>query len=84
MELNAIKDSLRNFIRVEVLRKPGYALDDDQPLITGGLVDSFSLVQISVFIDDEFGVRIPDTDLTVANMDTLNQMVARIAQEQMS
>jgi acyl carrier protein len=57
-------------------------LDDNQPLITGGLIDSFSLVEISVFIDDKFGVYIPDTDLTVANMDTLNQMAARVAQGQ--
>lgn len=82
MELETIKHGLRDFICAELLRKPDYALGDDEALITGGLIDSFSLVQIGVFIDDEFGVYIPDTDLTVANMDTLNRMAARIAREQ--
>jgi acyl carrier protein len=81
VDLQTIKQTLRDFICTELLRKPDYALDDNEPLITGGLIDSFSLVQIGVFIDDEFGVNIPDTELTVANMDTLNQMAARIARE---
>jgi acyl carrier protein len=82
VDLQTIKQTLRDFICTELLRKPDYALDDNEPLITGGLIDSFSLVQIGVFIDDEFGVNIPDTELTVANMDTLNQMAARIAREE--
>lgn len=79
MELEAIKNRLREFIRSELMRKSDYPLGDDEPMITGGLIDSFSLVEISVFIDDELGVYIPDTDLTVANMDTLNQMAMRIS-----
>jgi acyl carrier protein len=78
MDLPSVKQTLREFICTELLRKPSYALGDDQPLITGGLIDSFSLVQVGVFIDDEFGVNVPDTDLTVAKMDTLNQMAARV------
>lgn len=82
MDLPAVKQHLRDFICVELIRKPHYALSDDEPMISGGLIDSFSLVQIGVFIEDEFGVYIPDTELTVANMDTLNQMAARVARGQ--
>jgi acyl carrier protein len=78
MDLPSTKQALREFICTELLRKPNYALRDDQPLITGGLIDSFSLVQVGVFIEEEFGVYVPDTDLTVAKMDTLNQMAARV------
>ena len=81
MDSQAIRKTLRDFICTELLRKPDYALDDNEPLITGGLIDSFSLAHIGVFIEDEFGVYIPDPDLTVANMDTLNQMVNRITLE---
>lgn len=80
MEQSVVKQKLREFICAELLRNPKYPLSEDQPLITGGLIDSFSLVQVGVFIDDEFGVNVPDTDLTVAKMDTLNQMVYRVMQ----
>jgi acyl carrier protein len=73
-----IKTKLKEFITRELLGNPGYQLEDQEPLITGGLIDSFSLAQIGVFVEDAFDVYIPDTDLTVANMDTLEQMVARI------
>lgn len=81
MNKTEIKDKLGQFICHELLGNPDYNIDDQEPLITGGLIDSFSLAQIGVFIEDAFDVYIPDTDLTVANMDTLNQMVERIIAE---
>jgi acyl carrier protein len=69
-----MRDRLRDFVRSELLRKPDYPLAADEPLITGGLIDSFSLAQIGVFVEDAFGVYLPDTDLTVANMDTIERM----------
>lgn len=73
-----IREKLRQFIVEELLRRSDYRLEDDEPLISGGLIDSFSLAYIGVFIENAFGVYIPDTDLTVANMDSLDQMVARV------
>jgi acyl carrier protein len=78
MDKNEVKTKLREFIVKELLRNPGYELGDDEPLITGGMMDSFSLAQIGVFAETAFGVYIPDTDLTVDNMDTLAQMVDRV------
>lgn len=73
-----MRERLRDFVRSEILRKPDYPLATDEPLITGGLIDSFSLAQIGVFVEDAFGVYVPDTDLTVANMDTIERMVTCI------
>ncbi|HID50205.1 MAG TPA: acyl carrier protein, partial [Chromatiales bacterium] len=41
-------------------------------------MDSFSLAELGVYVEEEFDVYIPDSDLTVAKMDTLNQMTARV------
>lgn len=78
MNAQEMRDRLRDFVRNELLRKPDYPLAADDPLITGGLIDSFSLAQIGVFVEDAFGVYLPDTDLTVANMDTIERMVTCI------
>jgi len=75
-----VREKLRAFVIKDLIRMPKYALKDDEPLITGGLIDSFSLAYFGVFAEEEFGVNIPDTDLTVANLDTLNQMVNRVMQ----
>jgi len=76
-----IRDRLRDFIRNELLGRPDYQLQDDEPLISGGLIDSFALAQIGVFAEEAFNVYIPDTDLTVEKMDTINQMVAHVIAE---
>lgn len=74
MDRTEVKSKLKEFICGDLLNNPDYPLKDSQPLITGGLIDSFSLAQVGVFVEDEFGVYIPDTGLTVKNMDTLEMM----------
>ena len=76
-----IRDKLRAFILNELLGRPDYELADDEPLISGGLIDSFALAQIGVFVEEACNVYIPDTDLTVEKMDTIDQMAARIIAE---
>jgi acyl carrier protein len=77
-----VREKLRQYICVDLIRDPSYDLTNDEGIITGGLIDSFSLAQIGVFIEQEFNVYIPDPDLTVAKMNTLDQIVARILRDQ--
>jgi len=73
-----ISSMLKVFICRELLRRDDYPLADDEPLISGGLIDSFSLVHISAFIEREFGVRLPDTELDSVHLDTVRAMTGRI------
>lgn len=81
MDEKTIREKLRTFITHELIRDPGYDLQDDEGIITNGLMDSFSLAEFGVYVEQEFNVYIPDADLTVAKMDTLNQMVARVMRD---
>ena len=78
MDEQAIREKLRGFITRELIRDADYDLTDTEGIITGGLMDSFSLAELAVYVEKEFDVYIPDSDLTVAKMDTLDQMVARV------
>ena len=69
---------MRAFIITELIRDDEYDLEDDEGIITGGLMDSFALAEFGVFVEQEFAVYIPDAELTVSKMDTLDQMVARV------
>jgi acyl carrier protein len=73
-----VREQLRAFITRELVRDADYHLTDSEGIITGGLMDSFALAEFAVYVESEFGVYIPDSDLTVAKMDTLDQMVARV------
>ena len=70
--------TLSSYITRELIRAATYPLTDSEGIITGGLMDSFSLATLAVFIENEFGVYIPDPELTVVRMNTLDQIVARV------
>ena len=73
-----MKEKLAEYIKTHMIKDPRYPLKDDEPLITGGLVDSFSLVELALFIEDEFGTHFDDVELTADNMNTLNQILGNI------
>lgn len=81
MNAQTIHEKIRVFIITELIRDEDYDLADDEGIITGGLMDSFALAELGVYVEDEFGVYIPDADLTVEKMDTLNLMTARIMKD---
>ena len=78
MDEITVRETLRAYIAGELIRDERYAIADDEAIITGGLIDSFALAELAVFIEQMFDVYIPDPDLTVAKMDTLDQIVARV------
>lgn len=78
MEDSTVRDTLRTFIIRDLIRDPDYPLSDDEGIITGGMMDSFALAELGVFIEQAFGVYIPDPELTVQRMNTLDQIVSRV------
>jgi acyl carrier protein len=78
MNEGTVREKLRTFIAAELIRDPSYPLQDGEPIISSGLMDSFALAELGVFVEDAFDVYIPDPDLTVEKMDTLDLMVARV------
>ncbi len=81
MDESTLRETLRAYITRELVRDESYALSDSEGIISGGLMDSFALAEFAVYVESEFGVYIPDPDLTVAKMDTLDQMVARVMRD---
>lgn len=81
MDEQSVRENLRKYITRELIRDESYQLTDTEGIVTGGLMDSFSLAEFAVYVEGEYGVYIPDPDLTVAKMDTLDQMVARVMRD---
>jgi acyl carrier protein len=82
MMANTILPPLATFVATEVLKQPDRQIAPDEPLISGGLIDSFHLVDLALFVEEEFGVRIEDFELNADTFDTLAQLVALIGERQ--
>lgn len=57
-----------------------YAEEDDEvtfdtALISSGLVDSFSMVSLKVFLERKYDIKLPDDEATPEAFDTVNSIV---------
>ena len=73
-----IIDKLKNFICRVCLKKPEFELENDESLLTSGLLSSIHLVELAVFVERELGVYIPDTEFNVVNIDTLDAIATLV------
>ena len=78
MDELTVRETLRTFITRDLIRDASYPLTDNEGIITGGMMDSFALAELGVFVEEAFNIYIPDPDLTVKKMDTLDQIVERV------
>jgi acyl carrier protein len=80
MDANIIIEEIKKYIEKNILAE-GVQIDATTNLKQAG-IDSFSTVEIILFIERKFGVSIPDEKLVPANFETL-QSLAAIVQELM-
>lgn len=50
----------------------------DTPLITGGIVDSFSMVSLKRFLENKYEISIPDDKATPEAFDSVNKICALV------
>jgi acyl carrier protein len=71
-----LRDVILEYVQEEYLEE-----DDDQevtydtPLISGGIVDSFSMVSLKRFLETNYNIQIPDAKATPEAFDTVNNIL---------
>lgn len=74
-----LKDKVREYVVDEYVEEgDDVEVKDDTPLITGGLVDSFSMVSLKLFLETEYNIKIPDEKATAEAFDTVNAIAALV------
>ena len=76
--MSDVSAQLSTFIKTTILKQPNRVIEPTEPLISSGLIDSFSLMDLALFVEDTFGVRIEDTELNAGTFDNLNQLISLI------
>ena len=79
-------DDLKKMIREYVVREyleegDEREIRNDTRLITGGIVDSFSMVSLKRFLERKCGIQIPDAQATPEvfdTVDTIAELVERV------
>ena len=77
-----IQQKIAEFIAKQIMKQPKRVIRPEEALISGGLIDSFSLVDLALFVEDNFGVRIADSELNASTFDSIEQLVKLIVSRQ--
>lgn len=74
MTKNEVIITLGKNISKNILKQADRIIEPGEGLISTGVIDSFSLVDLALMIEDIFGVRIEDYELNSDSFDNLDQL----------
>jgi len=81
--VDEIKKVVLDYVKKEYLEE-----DDDRevtastPLISGGIVDSFSMVSLKRFLEKRYAIKIPDADASPEAFDTVDKIATLVVRFQ--
>lgn len=78
MERKEIENIIRDYITNEFIPDGDIEITPETLLITGGIIDSFSMVSLQVFISRKFKITIPSSRSTPETFDSINNIVTLI------
>ena len=76
-----MKEVILEYIKNEYLDEEeaeDMKLDENTPLISSGIVDSFSMVSLKRFLERKYSVSLPDEEATPQAFDTVNNIIALV------
>ena len=69
-----LKNIILKYVTAEYCEEGADPLSNDTPLISGGIVDSFSMVSLKRFLENQYKISIPDDQATPEAFDTVNKI----------
>jgi len=81
--MDEMKKVVREYIVDEYIEDDDdVEVSNDTPLISSGIVDSFSMVSLKAFLEKKYEIKLPDEEATPEAFDSVNSIVALILKHQ--
>lgn len=82
---DAIKTNIRNFIVENFLfGDTSQVIEDTTSLIDNGYVDSTGVLELVMFLEQSFGIKVADSEIVPANLDSVGAIAAYVVGKQQS
>jgi len=77
--MDDLRKTILDYVTREYLEEgDDRVLQPDTPLITGGIVDSFSMVSLKRFLEKRYDLKIPDADASPEAIDSVEKIAALV------
>lgn len=80
MNVQNLKQIITEFIAEELLSSDSM-VDDDEMLLSDGVVDSLGMIRLVSFIEESFDIEIPPQDLTIQHFRSINTISAYLSDQ---
>jgi acyl carrier protein len=67
---------LMTYVKEELLRGRGDKLTPEDDLLSQGIIDSLGILQLVGFIEERFGIQVPDEDVVYENFHSMKTLAA--------
>lgn len=86
MEMNEknIASEVRRFIAENFIIDGAEDLGTDVSLTETGVLDSMGVLELIAFLEEQFGISVPDEDALPENLDTVRRIVSYVARRKSS
>ena len=77
--MDEMKQAILDYVRREYIEDgDDREVNETTPLISGGIVDSFSMVSLKRFLEKKYAIQIPDADASPEAFDTVDRIVVLV------
>ena len=70
---------LKDYIREELMNGANDDLDESENLLAAGIIDSLGILRLVSFVEEKFGIEVPDEDVTIDNFQSVKSMTDYVA-----
>ena len=78
MDDAAAEREVRRYLLHDLIRDEEMDLERDEPIFSSGLLDSFSVTQLICFLEDQFGIKIAVSEVTLPDFDTVGKILVLV------
>ncbi len=69
-----LEERIKSYIAKEILFDESASLDRSASLLESGTIDSTGVMDLVLFLEKEFGIKVADEDLVPDNLDTIERI----------
>ncbi len=73
-----LREKIIEYIREEYLEDEGMELTGETPLISSGIVDSFSMVSLKMYLEEELGIKLTDDEASTEAFNTVDNILEMV------
>jgi acyl carrier protein len=70
------KALLNDYIKSEFMRNKNAKLDENEDLLSAGILDSIAILQLVAYIEKALAIEMPDEDVIYDNFKSINSLVS--------